>query len=220
MRKLQVVGFALLAVLAVTAFAASAALGDSTMLWLVAGANIEGAEEKATESTGELTLTDLKAPGGAVAVVCSGKFVGKLLSEGKDTVTEVNNLAGTLKNEIECAFGATHGLCETSMAPIVKPSNLPWTSELSLVGAAYVDTLKSATTVGYDVVCLTILGETLDECTAATGKSTEVNVTGGVEGTFAEENTGNCTLSKELSGDVAGKGLTTSSAGAVTVSEP
>jgi hypothetical protein len=213
MRKIQTVGLALVAVLAMSAVAVASA---SAAEWLLNGAKITAATSAPSE--GALTLEDTKAPGGAVKVECSGKFVGTVGPLAADSITEVLSLTGT--STISCTI-ITHGACEGTTAE-VKGIHLPWTTELLLATETeFRDDIVSGTggEPGYTVVCKTILGNVTDTCTGKTS-SEELNVTGGVEGIFeAKSEKANCSLGGTGSGVILGKGISKTASGTLTVSE-
>jgi len=233
MRKLYVIGLALVAMFAFTAVAASSASAVE-YLWLVAGLSIEGTEEKASETSGELELADLGSSAGGAVVLCSGILDGFLLPKGRDLITAVLMLGGELlavsatdtRDDLECAFTKA-GLCEGTTALVVAV-DLPWFTELMLVNGRLVDLIftgKATEEPGWEVTCKTFIGEVKDTCTALSEETepTVTNVTGGVEATFAEENKADCSVGGEKEGDVlaaGGKGgLVTSPSGTVTISE-
>jgi len=220
MRKIQIVGLALVAVFALSAIAASTAFG-ATYLWLVGAKHIEGTEEIPSEAEGELLLLELFT---GLEVLCSGFFDGALLPNGLDVISEVLNLekllvAGSLTNA-DLLICEEHKVCQGTMEIDVEAINLPWSTQLMLVGTVLVNLITATTNgnPGYHVKCLTLLGESNGECTGEGGPEV-LNVEGGVEGVFKEEETGLCTFSGSMTGDISGTGITRSSAGTVTISE-
>lgn len=215
MKSIYVLGIAVFAVFALSAGTASLAFA-SEYEWLVAGKAVT--TEAPSEATGEIKLEELET---GLSVLCSGIFDGLLLPAGKDTIESVLTLAGELLTSdlIECTAQA---LCETSMEVDVIPLHLPWATELSLTAAgALVDLIFSsgAGTPGYEIKCLTIIGEETGSCEGASAPE-QKNATGGVEAIFEENDTGTCTFSKAATGDIKeGKGLTTSTSGEVAITE-
>jgi hypothetical protein len=225
MRKSYAFGLALMAIFSMGAIISSAASAE-VALWLHNGADITTGT-LATQSTGLLELTDLGATGGAVTVNCDGILDGWVGPEGLDEISEVLTLGGVKNTEnlIECeVVTGKEGACQTSMLANVIPKGLPWLSQLELMATGaeeYLDVVTSAAPkFGYKVICLTILGETPDECLQETATQTLKNVTGGVEGVSKEEETGTCTIGGKK-GDISGSGLTTLNNGeTLTVSMP
>jgi hypothetical protein len=199
-----------LAAFAISVVAASAASAE-VALWTAAGKEIKTA--LATTATGLLNLTDLDAPGGAVTVDCEGALDGTVEGEGKDTVTEVLYLGKKeTENLIECeVVKEKEGLCETSMLADVIPIGLPWKSQAELNGTGFLDDITSVSggSLGYMVTCLTILGETLDECIQLLAEQTLTAVGSGVAGAAKEENKGSCTLGGGEKNDIEGSALIT-----------
>jgi hypothetical protein len=210
LRKIQLFHLTVLAVSAISVMFASVASAE-VGLWAADGKEVT--TELDATATGSLDLTDLGAPGGAVTVDCEGALDGYVEAGGLDHISEVLYLGKKeTENLIECEVVKGHeGLCETGMLADVIPTGLPWESRLELSGAKFVDHTASVGggSLGYMVTCLTILGETLDECTQASAEQEMKEVSGGVEGVSKEEDTGNCSLGGNREGDIEGSGLTT-----------
>jgi hypothetical protein len=197
--------------------------------WLVNGNDIVGAEELASTTEGELLLEDMNPPlGEPPDILCSGRFIGVLLSEGRDLITLVEGLAGE-DNILKCVYDVK-GACSGTTVN-VEARNLPWETELMLTaGGLFVDLIFKAAggEPGYLVECSTIIGKLTDECLGEKGKevgSAMTNVEGGAEGEFSETDeevtpSGECSLGGAKQGLLFGKGLVTSPGGTVTVSEP
>jgi hypothetical protein len=169
-----------------------------------------------TTATGLLNISDLGAPGGAVTVDCEGTLDGYIEANGLGYTSEVLYLGKKeIENLIECeVVKGKEGLCETSMLADVIPIGLPWETTLSLASAKateYVnDTVSvSGGSIGYMLICLTILGETLDECTQTRTEQEMAAVTGGVEGISDESGVGTCTLGGKNETDFEGSTLIT-----------
>jgi hypothetical protein len=215
MRKIQLLGLMVLAAFAISVVAASAASAE-VALWTSNGAEIKGAVS--TTATGLLNLTDLGAPGGEVTVDCEGALDGYVEGGGRGHVSEVLYLEKKeTENLIECeVVKEKAGLCETSMLADVIPIGLPWASQAELNGTGYLNDITSVSggSLGYMVTCLTILGETLDECTQTLAEQELVAAAGGVDGVAKETGKGNCTLGGNGEGDIEGSGLLTLNGGA------
>lgn len=174
MRKIHLLGLALMAVLAVGATTASSALGAFSLAqWLVGGALVHEALAAVTE--GELLLENTKKG----AVLCSGILVGTIGPESSGSITEVQTLS---KVKVETELKGTGLLCTaektcepaSEASPIeVWPDALPWSVEVELeltAGTAWVLIFKA----GWDLLCL-VLGIMVEElCTAAEGAGVQV----------------------------------------------
>jgi hypothetical protein len=143
MRKIQLLGLALIAVFSFGAIAASAAFALPE--WLV-----EKAEVLATlssESEGLFEMIQLTASGGSaklVSVDCEGVLDGTIgpvnaAGKGVDTITKVLSLNMEEIGEslsglaLECKVVQTAGSltdCKLNTTALVWPENLPWTTEL------------------------------------------------------------------------------------------
>jgi len=141
MRKIQVLGVALLALFAFGALTAVSASATNTYLlaeWLLNGVAIGASETNLVEIDGTLLLEDTKAVlGSPAAVRCTGSFDGwvgpnslgyisEMLSAAEEAIstTPLTGLALTCVAETGC---------ETNTAPIVYPVGLPWESEVELL---------------------------------------------------------------------------------------
>lgn len=208
------------ALLAFCSFAATQAFALPTV-WLEG--SVVPKEWLLVLSEGELELADLGAPGGVVTVLCSGLNEGWIASHlvsgvltfnaAADEITKITNLAGT-SNTVECTF-VNKGLCEASSVPTAEAINLPWLTELNLVGTVVLDLLFSENTeaIGWKVLCLALGLNMEDKCTVpgteAKPGETEINNTteGDVLASFSEaiqKEKAACSLSKEMSGVVTG----------------
>jgi hypothetical protein len=183
MSKVKVLVFALFALFAFSSFAASEALALETV-WLDGG--VKPTEWLLVDSEGELLLED-QAPtiGGKVDVLCSGLNEGWIGSDASgnnpkwDEVTKITSLTGA--NRIPCTLQVNGG-CNS--AAFAEPINLPWLTELILVGTAFLDLVLStnANEIGWLVECLDIIGGLHDDTctipgTAAKPGETEVDNT-------------------------------------------
>jgi hypothetical protein len=219
MRKIQILAV-LCAVCAFSAIVVASASAASPE-WLLNGAAIGTAIP--VETTGELTLDVLLLGVLAVAVDCSGIFVGTVGPGAADLVTAIlsltkveigKELVGTgLSCEVltssfsEC--GAVGGLAE------VWPDNLPWVTTLELVGTTEIlDDFP--TTSGYHVLCP---GGKTNLCVGLAQAVMTNEPGGGVFGEFTEStNEESCTLGTGHVGSI-GQGLTApTEGGTLTVS--
>ena len=101
MRKFNVIGLALFAAFAFSAFAASSAFAE-VHLWLISGADV--LTLTLVQIEGELLLSDTKTAFGEVDVLCSGILDGTVGPEGEDEITEVLTLGGVLVTLAAPAF--------------------------------------------------------------------------------------------------------------------
>jgi hypothetical protein len=203
MKKIHVLGVALVAVLALSVVGAVSA-SAATLQWLANGKAITSA--LASETTGSITLgstNGLKIKIEAV-VLCSGKFDGTVGPGGEDEITKVLNLSGV---EVTLAKPLTE--CEnvkTCTSSEVSPVNLPWLTRLELSGTEaapeFLDIIEQGAggaEPGWEVVCKTSLGTVTETCTAPTTDSVLTNDTGesdvlGVFPTGSGRNTANCSV--------------------------
>jgi hypothetical protein len=233
MKKIHILGVALVAIFAFGAVATSAFALEST--WLSDGEKVAAATE--AKITGELALTDLKVPVfGATTVLCSGILDGTIGPGKVDLITDILNLSGTLEealsvlNSLEVAETnsmlncvADKGACTEGSLAWVTPYGLPWDTEISLSGTVYLDLLLSEKGVpGYEVECENALvGKVTDRCQGNTS-AVLVNEAGGLLSEFNETQSekGNCSQGGTGEGDLVGDGfITLNNALTLTVSE-
>lgn len=167
-----------------------------------------------TIETAALLIEDMRAPGGAIDILCSVQIEGEFLTElRKDLdITKVVSLAGA--TDIRCAFTA-RGAC-TGTEALIEAINLPWLREPILLGVNFFTPLlgTGAGNPGYRLVCTTILGESEDKCTDEDAGSTDTNITEGISEEYPESNEeinppGNCTLGGTGAWLIVGSGITT-----------
>jgi hypothetical protein len=229
MKKISLVGLALVAVCAFFALAttsAFAALEYALAEWLNNGLAITATT--ATDTVGSLKFENSS---NKAEILCSGLFVGTVGSDGEDTVTEVFNLSGTKIAELD-GSPATGGisctgdnLCETGSE--IWPINLPFLTLLQLDtenNKFYDLVLNNANGVppAYNVNCKTIIGTVNELCVAVAESGGEVvNVTGGVEPVGKLEPFGACngTAGVGVIEAVPGGLTTTNSGGPLSASE-
>jgi methionine-rich copper-binding protein CopC len=155
MRKIQIMGLAIVAVFAFSAFAVSSAFAHE---WLVN--KVAVATEATVKQSGTLVLNDM---GSKVSLECTGTGEGKVLAAGKDTVTAAK-ATGCIVLE---------GSCPT---PSANPVHLPWNTELTTVGTELRDNITNsgAGEPGWTVTCLGIIK---DECTGPSSTKITNNLT-------------------------------------------
>lgn len=234
MRKLCTLATALFAVLALAAAAgASMASAEVTSTWLVGGALPTKAESVMSENTAVMVFEDMGVPASvecAIGAVTDEGTVGG--PAGKETEDEVTKVSFT---QASCKKTATaKNLKEESKAngceklESIKPINLPWLTEMMLVGSVFLDLIIAGGGLappGYEIICKTLLGSITDKCTTEVGSVNVTNTTGGVLAEFpaapAEAEFANCTVGGLLQGLVSGTQLIAPLAGgaAITVSE-
>jgi hypothetical protein len=144
MRKIQIVGFALIAAFAFSAFGAASAFAASPE-WLVSNEKVAGATK--VDSEGTVLLTDLNAK---VKLECTGTDKGTVTGEKAAEETTVTATACT----------TLEGTCPS---PSAKAADLPWKLELSGTAPTVLKFLGKS---GYEVVCA---GFVKDTCVAEPG---------------------------------------------------
>jgi hypothetical protein len=170
MRKFKIVGLALFAVFAFSAYAASTAFAVETASWLINGLPILLGESYNVDILPEaapnnfILVEDMGAPGTPDILCEVQNALGWLFANGEDLQTE-----GECNNAVEDAAG------NTCRAPItVLPVHLPWLTQLEEVVAVFEDGLTSGTggAPGWEVTCLDFLGILhTDTCTTNLGKA-------------------------------------------------
>ena len=235
MRKLHVLGVALIAVVAFGVVSAATASAVTFLLaeWLVGGSAVTSTA--LAETTGELLIAEELTVLGVkikIAVLCSGIFVGSIGSDGADDLTELLNLARELIDLtplVELGLLCTND--ENCPEPLAWADNLPWLTQLELMvdGSEefFVDllTANGNGSPGYHVVCM---GNTAlaDLCTAPESTTKVTNEAGGLNSEFSEAFTtlaglklANCEIAGNETGIVEGLALVTTPGGALTASE-
>jgi len=199
MLRIQMIGLALVAALAMSVVAASSA--SAAHLWLIGGKLV--ASPVKIHSKGLLLLTDHNPMGSAsleTVIHCKGFDDGFVGPHALDLVLAITaELLGT-NPRITCTFDKAGG-CEASTAPLALAINLPWHTEIYLEGSTVRDMIVAdgAGEPGYKVVCKApLFGMITDECKAPLGNTGLANVAGGVEGIFdATSNNTNCKIGAE-----------------------
>jgi hypothetical protein len=220
MRKIQIVGLALVAVFALSAVAASSAFAHE---WLFNGQPITGTEKTVlSESTAlNLLLEDMKGGvfGEAVDVLCSGLDEGKVGPGAADLVTTITDLAGKVP-PVSCE--TMSGTCPE---PLASPDFLPWHTELFLNAKEEFRDLVGPGTggePGWNVTCKGIFGEPIEDlCTGHTNVLVENAAENDVIATFdavSMEEPANCGRGGAKEGLVEGSILFMSDEGALAVS--
>jgi hypothetical protein len=183
MKKLQILGIALVAVFAFGVLVAASASATVTFLlaeWLVEGKAVAEGTEKNVESTGTLLLEDSKTLLGVADVLCSGILDGKVGFDGADTITELLNLAKEAISTTPLAGLALECTSDTSACeePLVWAALLPWSTLLVLMEEGtevfFADLIKpsgSNTQVGWYVQCEKTFLKPHDECLSPEGVS-------------------------------------------------
>jgi hypothetical protein len=190
MKKLYTVGLALAAVLAMAAISASAAFAlEST--WLVAGVKPAAAVASDTVNVGNTVLTD---DGTGVSVTCSN-------------VTSKGTIGPGPADETSSVTFVTAD-CTSSQATVdnVTACHLPWATKVVLSGTEFLDsvTAKGAGSPCY-LIEVSVAGILVDDtCEKAEATLTLANQTSTVNGTFAEEEKGNCSIGGKEEGLIKG----------------
>jgi hypothetical protein len=215
MRKIQLLGLALFAVFAFSAVGVVSSAFALESVWLVGGHT--ALTKVLADSEGELKLTDLKTPiFGESSILCSflkEGFVGGDASGANpkwDEITSITGLnAATEPLWIKCTF-VVKGGCETSTPPELMPVNLPWLTELTLSGTAFLDNLiGTGGNTGWVSKCLVLGANTEDTCTLRTSADIDNTTESDVIALFTEATGGKalCSQSNEESGEVEGEVL-------------
>lgn len=217
MRKIQVLGIALVAMFAFSAIVASMASAETTLLaeFLLNGAAITTAV--ATAGEGELILEDNKA---GLGVKCSGILDGTVSSDGKDEVSTVLTLAGVTVTLTAPLLCKSNKFCEESATDIeASPEKLPFLSQAELTEAgAFRDIVTAAT---YFTSCLVIGIKVSEECTATNASYEMLNLAGGIEAMEKVSPNGTCTVGGSGAGELtfaAGNLLKPTAGGTLSVS--
>ncbi|MGH2912058.1 MAG: hypothetical protein ACRDJ3_06235, partial [Solirubrobacteraceae bacterium] len=129
MKKIYILGLALVAMLAFSAIAVSSAFAEFTLLaeWLINSLPV--AELTSVEISGLLLLVDLKgALGNPAGAHCEGLFKGSVGANGEDEITEVLSVPGVaiganlVGTALECTLQEDPACTGT---PLLWVNNLP-----------------------------------------------------------------------------------------------
>lgn len=209
MKKIHILGVALVATLAFGAIAVSSAIAAE---WLLDGNPVESTT--ATTSEGEVTLDNQKVILiGHVEVKCSGILDGNVGLGGVDEITKVLSLITKL--EITELGGETGLECVNVLncpEPLVFPDNLPWRSLLLSTTLDALETEGGGVEVqpGWSVICM---GNGTEGLCSGKAVLDLTDVTEGVQAEFnleeeeKEKTGGKCTQGGEDAGFVAGTGV-------------
>jgi hypothetical protein len=186
MKKLQAVMLALVAVFAFSAIGVASASAETTKVhnWLANGVVVK--ENLASETLGELLLEDTETLIGKAAVICHGILDGTVGVNGADSITKLLTAEGT--SEIGTPLAGPGLVCRsetgcaasTTESPIeVWAVGLPWKTLLFLTEAGETLDLVEGTTAGakfgFELLCLILGVNTVDECTSTDGTIKVVN---------------------------------------------
>jgi hypothetical protein len=195
MLRIQMIGLALGAALAMSVVAASSA--SAAHLWLIGGKLV--ASEVKIHATDLFLLTDDTPPvGGATQIHCKRFDDGTVGPHALDLVLAITaELLGT-NDKVHCTFDKTGG-CESGSLLLALAIGLPWHTELYLEGTEVRDHIASSTPggkIGWKVTCKApLLGIITDECLNGLASVLVANVAGGVEGTYdAKSNSAECSF--------------------------
>ncbi len=224
MTKVRIGCFALLAVVAFSAFGASSAMAETR--WLVEGKTFTGTLSAETE--GELTMINFASATSSevlIAIKCSWILDGTITNPNLDVIEDLLNLemvqiGENLEGEfLNCTI--THdggGIldCKENTLALVWVDNLnlstgdTWLTELLLEGTMFWDDFSSNLAErfqGYDIECETLSGATLANLCEGNSRALLENATGtspvSVAVTFNNEaaNLFNCTLTGNETGN-------------------
>jgi hypothetical protein len=215
MKTIRVIGLALFALLALFAVFATAAFAE-TPEWLVGGVKVT--EELAEESSGELTMGDSLTIAGIISVRCSWIKLGAIANGGSsilDSITAIDKLNGIGENNLLFCLSLKIGACAPETVDVTF-LNLPWTSELLVVGGLIRDMILG---LAFDILCLTSLGlEFEDKCEGETSAAMENTAEGDLEKFNGESEKFKCSEGGEEGGFWEGEDLDTTSGGLMAVS--
>lgn len=226
MRKFQIFGLAVFAVLAFGVLSVASATAAPKLL--LNGANTT--ELKLTEITGELLIEDkaekvdlLCSSVSDIDVAAGGELfeINEILMLSKELLAENEAVLGVVQvgDMVECE--AMEGPCEGSGAEaiLITAVNLPWNVDVLLVEVGGVNLYRgdllpnaSGDEPGFIVDCETVVGLITDECVIE-GETGLVlaNEAGGLLGEFSESEEitkrGNCSLGGAKSTVIVGDGL-------------
>jgi hypothetical protein len=208
MLRVQMIGLAIVAVLVMSAVAASSVSAAEGHLWLLGGKLI--ASPVKTHSLGLILLTDENPLGMAslkTAIHCKTFGTRTVGAHRLGLVEKLTaELLGT-NDKITCTFDKA-GACESSPAPLFLAVNLPWHTELYLLGTEvrYMIASEGAGEPGWRVICKApLLGTITDECKVPLASTGLSNVAGGVEAIFdAKTEQPNCKIGTEAVRNSAG----------------
>jgi hypothetical protein len=191
---IKVLGLALCAVFALSAYAAASAFAESEWLWQ--GSPIPAGQELPTDTEGTLTLSVLNAAGALVNEIdCSSLFEGTVLAGGIDLVIDIYSLppAQVLIEELpgtslSCETLVDNGACRLTTE--AGSETLLWVEELSLAlgltweslieldaGVTFLDRFHH---VAFELLCILLSGATLESLCEGTTSGALANVVGGV----------------------------------------
>jgi hypothetical protein len=206
MKKIQLLGIALVAVCAFSALVTASAFALTFALanWLEAGVAI--AANKNVVAEGELLFENLE---NLANLLCSGEFNGTVGANGVDEVTQVLDLAlkaipeldpGVAGTGVKCLADSPEGGVGCLPGSEVWPVNLPWKSELMLDtenGLFYDLAVLNAAGKGpgYTILCLLKIIGTAEELCEIVNDETWQEVSNGatdVEALGAVEPESNC----------------------------
>lgn len=182
MLRIQMIGLALVAALAMSVVAASSA--SAAHLWLIGGKLV--ASPVKIHSLGLLLLFDKTAPGGESVLHCHGYDDGTVGPHALDLILAITAELLGKNPSIHC--NKVKGACESTSLILALAVGLPWHTELYLEGTEVRDHITSDTSggkIGWKVTCkVPLLGTVTDECTNTLSSVKVTNVAGGVEGEF------------------------------------
>jgi len=229
MKKMHIIGAALVALFAFSVFASSASAVTFLLAeWLINGVGLSSI--LLVESEGELRLINLNALGLGIRseVSCSGIIDGWVGLDGLDGTSELLNLAGEpISSTVLSGLPLTCTDDDECVNPTVWPDGIPGETLLVLMEdgteSFFVDLLFSA---GWYIECTSVFGKISELCEAA---ETAVQVTNepgtSTDNTFSDAfqtlaglSLATCTDGGANSGEVSGLVLTTPDAGNLAAS--
>jgi hypothetical protein len=187
MKKVQLLGLAVVAMFAFSAFVSASAFSFTTAEWL-AGAKVIPAGGLATETAGGVTIENVNV---GASFLCEGLLLGKVEPGGIGVATEVLTNSGVKVEQLD-ESGATGGIKCTSLklcegTPEIWPVNLPYKTILGLEGAGF---LRLAVNAEVFVLCQVLGVDATELCVVAPNSlsggavvnlATDVEATGSLE---------------------------------------
>jgi len=211
MKKINILGIALLALFA---FGAMATGASAETVWLVSGA-LTAVKEPVVIEEGVLKVDVLNSLLGLIVEFeCSGEFDGTVGPDAQDEITKILDLnlkdigaLGALGTGLDCSVIGSPLIC-TNAAKLVElwPDNLPWPSLVVLVGEETDDKDGEANKEpGFDLECENSNGTFTEALCEGALLADLLNLTNDVQAVFLEQDQ-SCTEAGETA-HITGEGL-------------
>ena len=226
MLRIQLIGFAVVSVVAMSAMAAGSASAETVLKlqWLLYHSqsllHLLLAEPLEVHSLGLFLLEDSKVPAGAIEIHCHLYDEGTVGPHGLGLIKLITLELLGANHEVLCEFDpGKHGGCESGTMPTIEAVHLPWLTGLVLASGGkevrdliLADPSGGGGRPGWKIKCKTIIGTVTDECLEEEGKPSSTrmeNTESGVLGTVDQLTPRRtCSIGGEGSGTVTGTVLT------------